>query len=500
MLKIGLTGGIGSGKSAVAQFFAELGIPVIDADVIARELVKVGLPAYNAIVEHFGPTVVKEDKTLDRARLRELIFADSEQRAVLENILHPLIRLRINTEVSHATGPYCLVVIPLMIETGQTDLVDQVIVVDAPIAMQVKRTMQRDETTAEEVEAIIKSQVDGFTRRSKADYLIENNTTLDALKDKVEALHKEFVEAKNSLVGDKNINDNDDQSIDNSPTLQAISDMPLLNTVQTVDEDFHHTDVDSEESTLLYELPFNEKIRTFVRLASLFEEIEFKLKGETIWDSRSTINSFIALLNVFNRPEIKSDLMKELDRMSNVLMKYSSVEGVNTGRLSSVQEEIKQTVKKLKSFEGQIGQCFKQNELVMAIRQRDTVPGGALGIDVPNYAHWLAQDISQRNADIRTWLKEFDLVKKAVSLILSLIRESSVAENVVAKNGFYQHVMEAGTNIQIIRVFLPKDSPYFPEVSGGRHRFTVRFLKPMGADRPVQVEQDVPFKMVCCVL
>ena len=270
---------------------------------------------------------------------------------------------------------------------------------------------------------------------------------------------------------------------------------------ESIDEGVKKNTMNSSTKTnIVYELPFNEKIRTFVRLESLFEEIEFKLQGVTVWDSRSTMSSFMALLAVFSRPEIKSDLMKEMDRMNNVLSKYSLVDGVNTGRLQDVQEELCQTAKKLKSMEGQIGQNLKLNELIMSIRQRNSLPGGALEIDVPNYAYWLSQDIEIRNADIRNWLKEFDLIKSAVTLVLRLIRESVVENDVIATKGVYQHVLDAGTVTQIIRVELPKGSPCFPEISGGRHRFTVRFLKPMGAERPVQIEQDVSFKIICCTL
>ncbi|MDH3325444.1 MAG: cell division protein ZapD [Gammaproteobacteria bacterium] len=500
MLKVGLTGGIGSGKSAVANYFAALGVPVIDADVISHELVKARTPAYDAIVEQFGCHVLRSDNEIDRGKLRDIIFSDESERTKLENILHPLIRLKINKEIAQAEGPYCLIVIPLMIETQQTDLVDQVVVVDAPIALQVKRTVQRDAVESEDVEAIIRAQIDGPTRRSVADFVIDNIGSLESLQVKVQKMHELFVNSKNELVEDELIEDNAPTSNDNTTNTQVISDMPLLNTAQHIAEETPCVGTAAEEAGIVYELPFNEKVRTFVRLESLFDEVEYKLQGKTVWDSRSTINSFMALLNVFNRPEIKSDLMKEMDRMNAVLSKYASIEGVNTGRLQDVLAELSQTAKKLKALEGQIGQNLKLNELIMSIRQRDSLPGGALGIDVPGYAHWLAQDIDVRNADIRSWLKEFDLVKSAVTLVLRLIRDSATDHNAVATKGVYQHVLDAGTLTQIVRVILPKGSSCFPEISGGRHRFTVRFLKPMGANRPVQVEQDIPFKIICCAL
>jgi cell division protein ZapD len=256
----------------------------------------------------------------------------------------------------------------------------------------------------------------------------------------------------------------------------------------------------AQSGEAVYELPLNEKIRTFIRLESLFEEVEFHLQGNTVWDTRSAVNSFVAILNVFSRPEIKTDLMKEMDRINANLSKYTMMNGVNTGRLKDVQDNLAQMAKNLRAMEGQIGQGLKQNEFVMSIRQRDTIPGGALVMDLPVYGHWLGQDIEVRRNDIRSWLQEFTLVKKAVYLILELVRASATAIDVLAKAGFYQHILDTGTSNQILRVILPKNAPYFPEISGGRHRFTVRFLKPMGVDRPVQIEQEVPFKLVCCAL
>lgn len=268
--------------------------------------------------------------------------------------------------------------------------------------------------------------------------------------------------------------------------------------VDAVPNVVRQTDTQNEE--IVYELPLNEKVRTFIRLESLFDEIEFHLRGETVWDTRSAVNTFVAILNVFGRPEIKTDLMKEMDRINSNLSKYTAMSGVNTGRLNDVQKSLGQMAKDLRAMEGQIGQGLKQNEFIMSIRQRDSIPGGALMIDLPTYGHWLGQDLDARRNDIRSWLQEFALVKKAVYLILELIRNSATAIDVTASSGFYQHVLDAGTLNQILRVILPKDAAYFPEISGGRHRFTVRFLKPIGFDRPVQVEQNISFKLICCAL
>lgn len=258
--------------------------------------------------------------------------------------------------------------------------------------------------------------------------------------------------------------------------------------------------IDAQLKNNVYELPLSEKVRTFIRLESLFDEIEFHLIGTTVWHTRSAVNSFIDILNVFSRPEIKTDLMKEMDRINATLSKYTAMSGVNTDRLTSVQKNLVQMSKQLRAMEGQIGQGLKQNEFIMSIRQRNSIPGGALIMDLPIYGHWLGADIETRREDIREWLQEFALVRQAVYLILELIRDSAMAEDVVAKGGFYQHTLDTCTFNQILRVILPVNVPYFPEISGGRHRFTVRFLKPLGFDRPVQIEQDVPFRLFCCAL
>jgi len=297
----------------------------------------------------------------------------------------------------------------------------------------------------------------------------------------------------------------------NDTRIQVIPDMPLVNAVPSADTSSNEVAQNNltentpaftaKHSETLYELPFNEKVRTFVRLESLFNEIDYKLQGTSVWDSRSVIQSLMALLNVFSRPDIKTDLMKEMDRMNNVLSKYESMSGVNMGRLRDIKHELLKMTKSLRAFEGQVGQNLKLNELITAIRQRDSLPGGALGIDVPAYAYWLGQSIEVRNADIRSWLEEFELIRRSVDLVLRLIRETAIESQVVANRGVYQHVLEAGTMVQIVGVVLPQNVAYFPEISGGRHRYTVRFLKPMGvAERPVQLEQDVPFKIICCVL
>ena len=186
---LGLTGGIGSGKSAVAQGFIERGVHVVDADHAARWVVEPGRPALTRIVEHFGEGVLQANGELDRAALRKLIFAAPEQRRWLESLLHPLIGQEIVQVLARAESPYAILVSPLLVESGQQRLTQRVLVVDAPEHLQVQRTMQRDQASAEHVAAIIKAQASREERLRHAHDVLLNDQDLPWLRAEVERLH-----------------------------------------------------------------------------------------------------------------------------------------------------------------------------------------------------------------------------------------------------------------------------------------------------------------------
>ncbi|MFJ3483560.1 dephospho-CoA kinase [Pseudomonas sp. NPDC090202] len=186
---LGLTGGIGSGKSAAAQCFVDLGIHLVDADQAARWVVEPGRPALAQIAEHFGAGVLQADGTLDRAALRELIFKDPQQRVWLEGLLHPLIREEITRYLARAESPYAILVSPLLLETTQHTMVQRVLVIDVPEALQIQRTVLRDKTNEEQVRAILKAQASREERLSRADDVIVNDRDPAWLKSEVERLH-----------------------------------------------------------------------------------------------------------------------------------------------------------------------------------------------------------------------------------------------------------------------------------------------------------------------
>ena len=193
MLTVGLTGGIGSGKSAVADMFSRLAVPVIDADVIAREVVEPGTPALGEIVAVFGDEILSSQGTLDRARLADIAFNDPESKARLESIIHPLVRERIAAfKEAHRNSAYVIVVIPLLLESGQRDLVDRVLVVDADETVRIERVRARDRRSEAQIRSIMKHQVDDRQRNAAADELLDNNSSLDELQRAVEQLHQQY--------------------------------------------------------------------------------------------------------------------------------------------------------------------------------------------------------------------------------------------------------------------------------------------------------------------
>ena len=195
MFVVGLTGGIGSGKSTVAECFAVHGVPVIDTDVIARELTALGGTALEAIHTAFGAEVIQADGTLDRAALRRRVFSDTAARRQLEAILHPRIRTVVAQTLATLTAPYALVVIPLLVETGgYRGVLNRVLVVDCPEDMQIARVMARSGLARHEVEAILAAQAGRAARLAAADDVILNTATPAALQGRVAALHQRYLE------------------------------------------------------------------------------------------------------------------------------------------------------------------------------------------------------------------------------------------------------------------------------------------------------------------
>ena len=190
MLRVGITGGIGSGKTALTDWLAVQGITIVDADLAARAVVALGQPALAEIVATFGEDYLQPDGQLDRGAMRQLVFEDTEKRKALEAITHPRIREELQRQLDTADSVYVVLSSPLLLESGQSELVDLSVVVDVPEATQIERTMQRDGNDRALVEGIMAAQLDRETRKNRADIIIDNSASLSALHEKAEILHQ----------------------------------------------------------------------------------------------------------------------------------------------------------------------------------------------------------------------------------------------------------------------------------------------------------------------
>ena len=191
---IGLTGGIGSGKSAAAALFKDIGVDLIDADDLARDSLSINSEGYKLFIEEFGDKYLDENKNINRELIRKLIFNDSDAKSKLENIIHPIVRSGIETFIKNKKSDYCIIVVPLIYETNSSKIYDRVLVIDCDVDVQISRTSKRDNQTKSDIENIINKQATREQRLSIADDVIVNNGSLDLLRNEVLKIHKKYLE------------------------------------------------------------------------------------------------------------------------------------------------------------------------------------------------------------------------------------------------------------------------------------------------------------------
>lgn len=191
---VGLTGGIGCGKTTVSNLFQAHGVPVIDADIVSRQVVQPGSPCLNAITEHFGADILLESGELNRSLLRQKVFSNTEEKAWLNNLLHPAIRQKILSELAEVQSAYAILVAPLLLENGLEQYVQRVLVIDVPESVQLKRTLARDNSSEQQVKAIMAAQLPRRERLQRADDVITNDSSEADLIPKVAALHQQYLQ------------------------------------------------------------------------------------------------------------------------------------------------------------------------------------------------------------------------------------------------------------------------------------------------------------------
>ncbi len=253
-------------------------------------------------------------------------------------------------------------------------------------------------------------------------------------------------------------------------------------------------------NAIVYEHPLNERIRTFLRLEYLFSHLGSALGGSSIWESRVAISTLIEIMGVFGRTELKSDLLKELEKQSSTLKRLENAPNVNGELVKNLVTELDSLVDRVYSMDGQIGSSLRQSELLKSIMQRSSIPGGTCDFDLPAYHFWLQQPPDQRHAHLRSWSGTLDPVRDSIIMVLRLLRESAAPQDEHASGGMMQKTLDSNVSFQLLRVFVPGEIPCYTEVSGSKHRFSIRFMEFLPNERARQTDRDVHFKLSCCVL
>ncbi len=249
-----------------------------------------------------------------------------------------------------------------------------------------------------------------------------------------------------------------------------------------------------------YEFPLNERMRVFIRLEQLFLQLDHFLAGSSIWDKRASVSTLVDILQVFSRHDLKAETLKELERHSNRLNQLSSHEGVDTKRLRKILDDLNSISKTLYATTGKIDISSMKSDLFQTISQRSSIPGGTCSFDLPSYHYWLEQEKQSQDEDLNMWVNQFSPIRTAVDLILNFIRQSGSETKETAHQGFYQATLDQTQPYQIVIIKLLRTTPYFVEISGGKHRFTTRFMSPSNGNvRPKQADTDVQFLLSYCI-
>jgi len=250
---------------------------------------------------------------------------------------------------------------------------------------------------------------------------------------------------------------------------------------------------------IIYELPLNERIRTVLRLEFLFKQAHYSLRGVSVWDSRNTISSLLEILNILSRIDLRNEISKELQRQKKAIEALAAIPVIDTKILKDTIAALNNS---LYDINVATNNCYSEapNDFLKSIVQRESIPGGSCDFDIPLYHYWLNRPEQERITTLETWLNNFSHYQNSIELILYNLRQSATFTQLIAKEGFFQKSLNSKSPFQLIRVSFPSDSNYFAELSGGKHRFSIRMMLPDFDNRPVPYLEDTEFSLACCVL
>ena len=248
-----------------------------------------------------------------------------------------------------------------------------------------------------------------------------------------------------------------------------------------------------------YEQPLNERMRTFMRLEFLYQQLLYNSEMEADWATRATIATLLEIMAILSRGDVRSEVHKELDQQLDVLQRFQSQPDVDGGRLDSLIHNLTASRADIDASGTKYLQPLKDSAFLNAIKNRSAIPGGTCEFDLPEYSHWLRQPFERRRTDVYAWIGAIRPLCDAVTEVLWLIRERAQADDRLAEHGMYQHNMQKDVHCRLLRVSLIDDQSLYPEISGSQHRFTLRFLEWSTIEcRAVQTSRDVAFQLSVC--
>jgi cell division protein ZapD len=257
--------------------------------------------------------------------------------------------------------------------------------------------------------------------------------------------------------------------------------------------------VQPEVAPVVYELPLNERMRSFLRLEFLYTQASYHSEFPSPWSTRAAVSSLLEILAITARGDSRSEVLKELERQIAILKEYQTKTGVDPARLKSLVSNLTQLRSDLSAAGANSMGPLRDSEFLSAVKHRSAIPGGTCDFDLPDYSYWLSRAAEVRAAEFNAWLTLIRPLCDSIAELLWVTRQTAKRKSETAVGGIFQLQFERENPCQMIRVTLPPNSELFPEISGNQHRCTIRFLSWLqAATRPTHIEQDVSFQLTCC--
>ena len=251
---------------------------------------------------------------------------------------------------------------------------------------------------------------------------------------------------------------------------------------------------------VVYEHPLNERMRLLLRIEFVLRNLRDSMAGEQVWDHRATICHLLDLADLLTRSDLRAEVIRELERLAGILTAMQSAPEVDRQRLQDVLDRLDGEVDRLHALPLPFAQRLMESDMIGQLRKRHNLALGNCDFDQPAYRWWLARSSAARQRDLDAWSGPFMSLGTATTLILGLIRQTATAASEAAQKGFYQRSLDTAQAHQLLRIVLPLGSEYYPEVSAGRHRFSIRFVRYADVGKPLPADEDVPFRLACCSL